>query len=137
MTPVQKETIFGFAMLAVELSLIQWFSFRLGNVIEVRLGNVIEVRLVSRLELVLFLQLLCSWRYNCKYVSMSRVFERHSYRGSHGKIHLLAPFLHIASDQKLELGNAWEHARLVRFYLQLCYSTTGVLVWLYLIDKPQ
>ena len=119
----------GFAMLAVELSLIQWFSFRL--------GNVIEVRLVSWLELVLFLQLLCSWRYNCEYVSMSRIFERHSYRGSHGKIHLLAPFLHIASDQKLEPGKAWEHARLVRFYLQLCYSTMGVLVWQYLIDKVQ
>ena len=116
-------------MLVVELSLIQWSSFRL--------GNVLEVRLVSWLELVLFLQLLCSWRYNCEYVSMSRIFERHSYQGSHGKIHLLAPFLHIASDQKLEPGKAWEHARLVRFYLQLCYSTTGVLVWQYLIDKPQ
>ena len=68
---------------------------------------------------------------------MSRVFKRHSYWGSHGKIHLLAPFLHTASDQKLEPGKAWEQARLVRFYLQLCYSTMGVLVWQYLIDKAQ
>ena len=85
-------------MLAVELSLTQWFS--------IRLGNVIEVRLVTWLELVLFRQLLCSWRYNCEYVSMSRVFECHSYWGSHGKTHLLALFLHTASDQKLEPGKA-------------------------------
>ena len=104
-----KKNIFGFAILAVELSLIQWFSFRLGNVIEVRLGNVIEVRLVSRLELVLFLQLLCSWRYNCKYVSMSRIFEVTS-TGDH-MVRFIRPsssVLHIASDQKLELGKALE-----------------------------
>ena len=96
-----KKNIFGFAILAVELSLIQWFSFRL--------GNVIEVRLVSRLELVLFLQLLCSWRYNCKYVSMSRIFEVTS-TGDH-MVRFIRPsssVLHIASDQKLELGKALE-----------------------------
>ena len=35
------------------------------------LGYVLEVRLVSQLELVLFLQLLCSWRYKCECVFVS------------------------------------------------------------------
>ena len=40
-----------------------------------RLGNVLEVGLVSWLELVLFLQLLCSWRYKCEYATMSRTCD--------------------------------------------------------------
>ena len=41
-----------------------------------RVGYVLEVGLVSQLELVLFLQLLCSWRYKCElYVSMSRICD--------------------------------------------------------------
>ena len=37
--------------------------------------SVLEVGLVSRLGLVLFLQVLCSWRYKYEYVSMSRVCD--------------------------------------------------------------
>ena len=33
------------------------------------------VRLVFRLEFVLFLQLLCGWRYKYEYVSMSRICD--------------------------------------------------------------
>ena len=40
-----------------------------------RVGYVLEVGLVSWLELVLLLQLLCSWRYKCEYVSMSRICD--------------------------------------------------------------
>ena len=40
-----------------------------------RVGYVLEAGLVSRLELVLFFQLLCSWRYKCGYVSNSRICD--------------------------------------------------------------
>ena len=48
-------------------NVVLWFCFRL--------DNVLEVGLVFRLELVLFSQLLCSWRYKCEYVSMSRICD--------------------------------------------------------------
>ena len=36
---------------------------------------VLEVGLVSRLELVLFLQVLCSWRYKWEYLFVSRICD--------------------------------------------------------------
>ena len=53
--------------LTLQKRILQGFCFRV--------GYVLEVGLVSRLELVLFLQLLCSWRYKCEYVSMSRICD--------------------------------------------------------------
>ena len=51
------------------------------------------------MELVLFLQLLCSWGYKCEYVSMSKICND-TRAADHVAPGLLALFLHTASDQK-------------------------------------
>ena len=92
-TVTKKEAAFGFGRLKFSTFTLQTWIY-------------IEIGLISWLELVSFLSLLCRLRGNCEYVSGSRI--RVNICGTDHIVRNPRPLLHTASDQKLEVGKAWE-----------------------------